>query len=59
VVESAGVDEVTEALRTLTKAVSHFVNSLPKARKDDDDLIVLQDAITQAEQVLSVGGRSD
>ena len=59
VAESAGVDEVTEALRTLTKAVSHFVNSLPKAREGDGEVIVLRDAITQAEQVLSVGGRPD
>ena len=52
--ELSKTGDMREVLQTLTKAASHFVNSLPKARKTDAGLKALRDAIAQAEQVLSV-----
>ena len=42
----------------LAQAASRFVNTLPKAKKADEGLNVLREAIVQAERALSVKGRS-
>ena len=51
-------EQITERLRMLAKAASRYVNTLPKTKKADQGLMVLREAIVQAEQVLSVKGRS-
>ncbi len=51
-------EQIKERLQILAKAASRFVKSLPKTRKTDEGLNVLQDAIIQAERALSVKGRS-
>jgi len=60
--ESAGkstkAEQITERLRMLAKAASRYVNTLPKTKKTDEGLIVLREAIVQAERALSVKGRS-
>lgn len=57
--KSTEVGDMKETLQTLTKAASHFVNSLPKARKAAMGLKALRDAIAQAEQVLAAAGRPE
>jgi hypothetical protein len=52
--ELSEAGDMKEALQTLMKEASRFVNSLPKARKADVGLKALRDAIAQAEQVLAV-----
>ena len=56
--EPVGAEQIKERLQILAKAASRFVKSLPKTRKTDEGLNVLQDAIIQAERALSVKGRS-
>lgn len=56
--ELSDASDMKETLQSLSKAASHFVNSLPKARKADTGLKVLRDAIAQAERVLAAEGRS-
>lgn len=54
----AEVDDVKETLQRLTAAASHFIESLPKARKTEKGLKVLRGAIALAERVLAAEGRS-
>lgn len=49
----AKVNDVKETLQTLTAAASHFVESLPKARKTAKGLKELRVAIALAERVLA------
>lgn len=55
---SAEFHDMKEMLQTLTKAASRYVNSLPRAERTGESLKSLQDAIIQAERVLSVKGSS-
>ncbi len=52
-VDFTEADRIMERLRALTEAASHFVNGLPKTRRQDKSLNVLRDAIAQAEQLLT------
>ena len=52
--ESTETGDVRETLQRLTEAAARVVNRLSKVQKSDKDLKVLREAITQAEQVLSV-----
>ena len=51
-------EQIKERLQILAKAAARFVNTLPKNKKPDEGLTVLREAIVQAEQVLSIKGRS-
>lgn len=44
-------------LQNLTQAAASYVDGLPKTRKTQKNLKILQDAIAQAERVLAAEGR--
>lgn len=56
--KSERTEQITERLRMLAKAASRFVDTLPKTKKTDEGLIVLREAIVQAERALSLKGRA-
>ena len=57
--ESAEVAEMKEVLQALTDAASQVVKGMTKTKATGRDLSALQDAIIQAERLLSAEGRSN
>ena len=59
---AAALKEFTEendlkmALQDLTRAASHYVDRMSKAKKTEKSLKVLRDAIAQAERVMATEG---
>lgn len=55
---TAAMGEMQVVFQVLTDRASRFVKRLPKTRKATKDLAMLQDAIAQAERLLSAQGWS-
>ncbi|BCA56476.1 hypothetical protein W02_36160 [Nitrospira sp. KM1] len=51
---SSGHTETIKTLETLTEAAEHFVNRVPRLKKNEAERQALLNAITQAQLVLSV-----